>query len=144
MLPGWKIFFDTLWFRFGRRFDRILDSLVRHSDMIDREAVSIDIARAEEWRREADRDAEKQEELQASTQFSAVLAWLNVQDDQQEDELDQHLSLVYADSCKWFQTHRKASAWLSPASSTRILWVKGSPGAGNYFTSPSMCLFSTL
>ena len=119
--------------RFARRFERILDSLVYHSDILDKEALSIDISRAEEWRRRAKEDAAKHEESLAATHLSAVLSWLDVQDSQQEDVLDEHLRSIYADSCQWIQGHRKTSPWLSSAGSNRVLWMKGNPGAGEYF-----------
>lgn len=104
---------------------------MHHSDLIDREAASIDIVRAEEWRRKAVEDTRKQEDLYASTQFSSVLTWLNVQDYQQEDKLEQHLEQIHSNSCQWFRDHEKARLWLASSEQKNILWVSGNPGAGD-------------
>ena len=130
---GWKLLFDALWRGFSQRFDHILTCLARHSDMIDREAHSISICRAEELRRKAAEDYEKQETLLANTQLQGVLAWLNVQDWQQEDELDQHVRCIHANSCSWIQQHSKVQPWLSCSRCSYILWINGNPGAGEAF-----------
>ncbi|KAK2802065.1 hypothetical protein FQN51_004975 [Onygenales sp. PD_10] len=127
---GWKIFFSTLWARFDRRFKTILESLAKHSEMIDKEANSIDIARAQEWREKASEDMRKQEEARSHTQFNAVLAWLDVKDYEQEEELDWHSSLCHNGSCDWIQNHSTIKPWLCPGDQNLILWIKGKPGAG--------------
>ena len=122
--------FDAFWAGFGRRLDQILSSLAHHSDMIDREASSINIARAEQWRRNAAEEARKQEETTANGQLQSVLAWLNGRDVEQEDELDHHTELIHTNSCRWVQDHKKVQRWLSTRNQDRILWIHGSPGAG--------------
>ena len=128
--PGWKTFFDAFWTGFDRSIKPILRSLAQHSDMIDKEAVSIDIARTEEWRRQTLEEARKQEESQTNAQFQSVLAWLNVQGYTQEDELDQNLKMIHADSCEWIQGHQKAKSWFASTLQDRVIWIKGNPGAG--------------
>ena len=127
---GWKKFFNAFWDGFGRRLDPILDSLAHHSDMVDKEAVSINISRAETWRKQMIEQSRKQALLQTSAQFHSVLAWLKVQSYVQEDVLDEHLRLIHANSCDWFQGHKRAKPWLASSLNDRALWIKGNPGAG--------------
>ena len=122
--------FDAFWTGFGRRLDQILGSLAYHSDMIDREANSINIARAEQWRRNAAEEARKQEESITNTQLQSVLTWLNGRDVEQENELDLHTELIHPDSCRWVQDHKKVQRWLSTLNQDPVLWIYGAPGAG--------------
>lgn len=111
ILAGWKIFFKTLWAGFDRRFNRILDSLARHSELVDKEANSIDIAEAKEWRSELVEDTTRKEQERSVTQFHVALSWLEVKDYEhvkQEDELDRQSSLYHAHSCDWIQKNPKA------------------------------------
>ncbi|KAK2755707.1 hypothetical protein FQN54_005857 [Arachnomyces sp. PD_36] len=127
---GWKIFFSTLWAKFDRRLNPILESLAKHCEIVDKEANSIDIARAQEWRAKAAEDMRKQEEIRSTTQFQAVLAWLDAKDDLQEDELDRLAALAHTRSCDWIENHRAAKPWICPGSRNLVLWIKGKPGAG--------------
>ena len=124
--------FDAFWAGFGRRLDRILSSLAHHSDMIDREANSINIARAEQWRRNAAEETKNQEESEAIKQFKSSLSWLkaNDVDVEQENELDDKTMRIHANSCQWIQDHRKVQAWRSAFDRDRVLWIHGAPGAG--------------
>lgn len=108
--------------------------MVQHSDLIDKEAVSIDIARAEQWRRQLIQEARKQETLQSSDQFQSVLTWLGVQSHVQEDVLDEHLNQIHPNSCDWISTHRIAKPWVASSLQDRSMWINGNPGAGEHLT----------
>lgn len=66
---GWRFFFDSSWARFDLRFRGILDSLKRHGELVDKEANSIDIEEAREWRKKTLQDIKEREELTSSIQF---------------------------------------------------------------------------
>ena len=118
------------WARFDRRFKAILESLANHSDLVDREANAIDIAEAREQRKRAIEEAARQEEERSIIQFQAALAWLEVKDYQQDDELDHQSSLHHADSCNWILKNKRAASWMQLGNKEPVLWLKGKPGAG--------------
>jgi hypothetical protein len=148
VLAGWKIFFKTLWVGFDRRFNGILDSLARHSELVDKEANSIDIAEAKEWRSKLMEDTVKKEQERSVTQFYAALSWLEVKDYEhieQEDELDRQSSLHHAHSCDWIQKNPKARLWMRLGKEELVLWLNGKPGAGKLFLGAFYpCLVSIL
>ncbi|KAH0541368.1 hypothetical protein FGG08_004132 [Glutinoglossum americanum] len=129
---GWKIFFKTLWAGFDLRFEGILDSLARHSELVDKEANSIDIAEAKEWRSKLLEDTIRKEQERSVTQLRAALSWLEVKDGEQieqEDELDRQYSLHHAHSCDWIQKNSKARSWMRLGEDELVLWLNGKPGA---------------
>src|SRR5438046_2692789 len=136
VLAGWKIFFKTLWAGFDRRFKGILESLARHSELVDKEASSIDIAEAKEWRSRLMEDTARKEQERSITQFHAALSWLEVKDYEQieqEEELDRQFNLHHAHSCDWIQKNPKARSWMRPGKEELVLWLNGKPGAGKLF-----------
>ena len=124
--------YSTLWRRFRRRLDIILESLSRNSDLIDREANSINIAQAQEQRIKADDEMEKQERARFTTQLQASLSWLGVEGAEQEDELVRLAELSHPNSCDWIQNQPKARSWMRLDKDNPILWINGKPGAGKY------------
>ncbi|KAH0560093.1 hypothetical protein GP486_003386 [Trichoglossum hirsutum] len=130
---GWKIFFKSLWSGFDRRFKGILESLARHSELIDKEANSIDITEAKEWRSRLMENTAKKEQERSITQFRAVLSWLEVKDYEQrkqEDELDRQYNLHHDHSCDWILKNSKARSWMRLGTDELVLWLNGKPGAG--------------
>ena len=127
---GWRMFFDTLWARFDRRFNGILESLARHTELVDKEANSIDISEAKEWRAQAIENAARQEQDRAIAMFHSVLSWLEIKDYEQEDELERLHNFHHPHSCDWIQKHPKARSWLRLGKGEPVLWIHGKPGAG--------------
>ncbi|KAL1618376.1 general transcription repressor [Neofusicoccum ribis] len=89
---SWRRFFDTSWSRFGNRFKAILDSLARHSELVDKEATAAAISEAKEWREKQREDVDRLEKERLASHVSSVLSWLELGGYlNQEDELERLL-----------------------------------------------------
>jgi hypothetical protein len=73
---GWMCFFKSSWGQFGARFNCILDSIERHSKLVDQEANANLISETMAWRNEAKEAAIRLEEERLATQRLAALSWL--------------------------------------------------------------------
>ena len=127
---AWYIFFDSLWKSFEIRFDGILAKLSRHREMLTKEAIAIDIVEARRWRAQALDDLEIREKRRVDIHMHDTIAWLNVQQEHQDDELDRLLSKRQPGTCDWVFRHTEFLTWQNDAHADPILWVKGIPGAG--------------
>ena len=125
---GWRNFFHSSWASFDIRFKTIVYSLEKHSDWLDREANSLDIIEAKEWRRKLQDDAEIREKERSDIQFQDALTWLAVDD--QEDDLDRLSGRCQPDTCDWFFKHAKIVSWAKDEPNELLLWLKGIPGSG--------------
>lgn len=112
------------------RFDGLLRSLSRNAELVDREASSHDIVAAYEWRETTLRDIHDREEQQATLRFTSVLAWLDIKDRHQQDELYRLQKCVCADTCDWILRQTKVASWLLNNAQHRVLWLHGIPGSG--------------
>ncbi|KAF2493309.1 hypothetical protein BU16DRAFT_563472 [Lophium mytilinum] len=134
--PSWKCFFLSSWGRFDNRFKCILESLARHSDLVDREANALSIAEAREWRERAAREAKKRETEMSAAQYRHVLSWLGDRtadqdaQDEQENRLDQLLGSCYPNTAEWILSRLPVKNWLRTQGNKPILWLKGKPGSG--------------
>jgi hypothetical protein len=128
--PAWHILFDSLWKSFEGRFSGILSKLSRHKDMLIKEAIAIDIVEARKWRGRASEELEKQEKGRNQIYIDDTLAWLNVQQENQDDELDRLLSRRQPGTCAWVFKHPKFVTWKNEVHADRVLWMNGIPGAG--------------
>ncbi|KXH58631.1 NACHT domain-containing protein [Colletotrichum salicis] len=111
--PGRAMLFSTCWGRFQYRYDSLLDSIAKTSDLIDREAASYEIVQAIEWRQkllDEDQDREKKEE---TNQREAVNKWLQVSD-RNEEKLE--------------RLHNRCLDGTSQGKP--VLWLHGKPGSG--------------
>ncbi|KAF2812552.1 uncharacterized protein BDZ99DRAFT_413355, partial [Mytilinidion resinicola] len=134
--PSWKCFFLSSWGRFDNRFKYILESLARHSDLVDREANALSIAEAREWRERTTREAKKRETEMAAAQYRHVLSWLGDRtadqdaQDEQDNRLDQLLGSCYPNTAEWILTRSPVKNWLRTQGNKPTLWLKGKPGSG--------------
>ena len=125
---GWRNFFHSSWASFDIRFKTIIYSIDKHSDWLDREANSLDIIEAKQWRRKLQEDTGLKEKERSDIQFQDALTWLAVDD--QEDELDRLSSRCQPDTCDWLFKHAKIVSWTTDEPSGLLLWLKGIPGSG--------------
>lgn len=123
--------FNSLWKDFDARFNSILESLARHTELVDKEALSISIVEARSWRRQADLDLQKRELDRQAVQFKDAVAWLAVESRTQEDDLDRLSRRRGPGTCDWILQVPRFTSWLSNANDEPVLWLKGIPGAGN-------------
>jgi hypothetical protein len=129
---AWKLLFDTLWTDFGPSFQGILESLVKHRDLIDREAVSFDILESSRWRARAQKDLDQRERERTSAQFQETLAWLDIEDRLQEDDFDSICQRRVSGTGRWILENRKFKSWAADTPNNAFLWMWGIPGSGMY------------
>ena len=128
--PGWTFFFQSSWARFDTRFKGILEDLARHSELVDKEATSLAIVEAKDWRDRRLEETAKQENERSISQFKDVLSWLEATKSEQEDELDRLMSHCHSGSCNWVFENPKIKTWIRQGRDQSILWLKGKPGSG--------------
>ncbi|PSN61329.1 hypothetical protein BS50DRAFT_534675 [Corynespora cassiicola Philippines] len=127
---SWKVFFASMWSGFESRFGAILGNLAYHSELVDKEAVSIDISDAMTRSRLDEERWEKQEREWTAQKVRTVLAWLSTDDTPPEDIIEKHTRECLPDSCDWFLNHPKTKSWLRDGAPHALLWLYGKPGAG--------------
>lgn len=151
---AWNIFFDSMWKDFDGRFKSILDRLKTHKELVDKEALvseiqeqdcarkvqdtklntiidtlASEIQNAEDARRRAVEEFEKNERRRISAQQRDIFRWLNGIDPEDDKE-----SAGYArqpDSGLWLFECWEFQDWLNGGDSS-VLWVTGIPGCGPY------------
>jgi len=131
----------SLWKDFESRFAGIIDGLRKQRDFVDREAASIDIAEARVSR------FQLQEEIQQRQNNSFVLieqnetaakiarlqhavAWLSIDDRDQEARYERVSRRRHGETCKWVMRESHVESWIINDSRQPILWLSGKPGAG--------------
>ncbi|KAF2103370.1 hypothetical protein NA57DRAFT_72345 [Rhizodiscina lignyota] len=127
---GWKLFFCSSWTVFQSHFQTILDSIARHADLIDREAMALHISEARLWRQSAMDRALRLEQENLIAHSQAVMSWLKTSDVLQQDELDNQFEKGSPGTCEWVIRHSQMKKWIQPSQETEILWLKGKPGSG--------------
>ena len=120
----------TTWAHFDVRFDSILVSLARHSDLITQEATTIDIIEAKQWRDRMDSETALKEKERTYRQRVSVISWLGLDQPTQGDECERLLRDCVAGSCDWILKNKAIDSWLQADMKDRILWFYGKPGAG--------------
>lgn len=108
----------------------MLDSLRRHSDLVDKEANALNISTVQEWRLKAFEDLGKVEKERFDNQFRAVMTWFDVKDYQQDDILNNLIDKSHPGTTAWLLSHAEVTAWLSGSSKNSVLWLTGKPGSG--------------
>ncbi|KAF2233474.1 hypothetical protein EV356DRAFT_503548 [Viridothelium virens] len=129
---GWKTFFLSSWAYFASRYKKILADLAKHSELVDKEAAAFAYAEAKDWRENWNEQISKQEEERATSQFDAVMAWLDIGkwDQECENELCRLSSRCQRGSCDWIFQTPKMKAWTRQGPQQTLVWMKGKPGSG--------------
>lgn len=129
---GWKIFFSSGWGRFEHQFDALLQSIAQNSELIDKEAVSLDINQARDWRQRSLEDAANRKRRWEFEQRDAVLRWLEVGDSKsyQEDKLELLRSHCCEGTSQWLTKSQQVRSWLRVKRCHSVLWLHGKPGSG--------------
>ncbi|OCL05557.1 hypothetical protein AOQ84DRAFT_413235, partial [Glonium stellatum] len=127
---GWKCFFHSSWARFDMRFKNILESLAKHSDLVDREANSINIEEAKDWRTKTAQDIAKRERERQAVQLQTVMGWLKAEDFEQEDEFDRLLAGCSSGTCDWIIQNATLKPWMKRGKDNAVVWLTGKPGSG--------------
>ena len=99
-------------------------------DMLTSPSRTIDTTLAKQLRVRANEELEVQETKQNEIYKNDTFAWLNIQQENQDDELDRLLRKRQPGTCEWLFKHPKYISWATDAHTDRVLWVNGIPGAG--------------
>ncbi|KAL8822738.1 MAG: hypothetical protein Q9191_006533, partial [Dirinaria sp. TL-2023a] len=135
---AWMMFFESFWKNFDYRFQRILENLRKHRDLIDQEANAIDISEAkkwrndclesiQQWRMERASAIEKTERERLGTQVREAVAWFGATGEQ--DEILARISRACGPT-HWTLENEKMKMWLGGSRHNLLLWLDGNPGAG--------------
>ncbi|KAM0254632.1 hypothetical protein ACHAQJ_006600 [Trichoderma viride] len=147
---GWKLLFLTLWSRFKRRFDNIIEDMTRHGELIDREANARNIAEAREmrhdirvWREQSLEQVNNFEAQQAIKQYQSIIAWIIIDE---SDQLAIFESIMaegrkHPGTCTWALRNPKINSWLQSRPEMPILWLQGTPGSGKSVISTQLVTF---
>ncbi|KAF2728956.1 ankyrin [Polyplosphaeria fusca] len=127
---AWANFFTSIWSGFESRFGAILSNLAYHRELVDKEAIAVDIADAVTRSRLDEERWEKQEREWRAQKIRTVLSWLSTDDTPPENVLEKHVNECIPGSCDWFLDHNKTKSWLRDGASHAFLWLYGKPGAG--------------
>ncbi|KPM37326.1 hypothetical protein AK830_g9237 [Neonectria ditissima] len=136
---GWKIFFLSSWGRFQRRFDTIIDDLKAHEKLIDKTANAVNVSDAakmrkdlREWRRASLEDLAKKENEDFNRQYQAIVAWLKLDDTDQQVIFDSIASEgnKHFGTCVWIFKQNNLSLWMKDGPEIPFLWLEGHPGTG--------------
>lgn len=111
----------------------ILSNLADNCKLVDDEANTASVVEVLAMRKKMEEDSFRMETERAMIQLQAALAWLDLRDDEQEDELDRLSRLTHGHSCDWIQKNEKARLWMRLGSHQPSLWLTGKPGAGLKF-----------
>ncbi|KAF2963927.1 hypothetical protein GQX73_g9643 [Xylaria multiplex] len=107
--------------------------MARFSDLIDHEAVALDIFQATEWRKTEGENARRRESQRHTEQLQAVLDWLTANENQdQEMKLEWLSNRCHEGTSSWITNNPKFRAWLQRGRGNPVLWLHGKPGSGIY------------
>jgi hypothetical protein len=131
---AWSFFFSSMWDNFDSRFKSILADLAYHSDLVEKEAIAIDIAASSKHQKEDAERFEKQEKEWKHAKLNAALSWLGFGSHFVDPKLDTLIRDCSPGSCEWLMQHPKIEPWLQDQDPCSIVWLHGKPGAGELKT----------
>ncbi|KAJ3578997.1 hypothetical protein NPX13_g1567 [Xylaria arbuscula] len=127
---SWKFFFNTTWASFDFRFDSILAGMAKYSEAIDKEAATIDIVEAKQWRARMISQVISEEKDRHNRSRQSVIAWLALDNVLQDDNREKLLRDCLQGSCDWVTKQEKVASWVKVDSTLPVVWLHGKPGAG--------------
>lgn len=128
---AWPLLFHSLWTSFEGRINSIVSKMSMLKDMLTPPSRMIDILSVRQLRGDLEHALEIKEQEQNEIYRKDTFAWLNVQQENQDDELDRLLRKRQQGTCEWVFKHPKYISWATDAHADRVLWINGIPGAGD-------------
>lgn len=114
----------------------------RHTELIEKEAISTHLLEAKESVREKQREVkvavqemqrqvdQRDQERQAA-RLKDILAWLS--EDQDQEPILEKLSRVrHAHICEWLIRNQSIVSWIHGSKSKPIIWLFSMPGSGRF------------
>ncbi|TGO32628.1 hypothetical protein BHYA_0301g00120 [Botrytis hyacinthi] len=138
---AWHVIFLSFWKDFGSRFDSIINSLKKHRDFIDIEAVSFDIVESRESRVKMQDDiqlrqkrelemVEENEKIAKANRLQHAIAWFTLDGKNQETEHDRISKKRHDKTCEWMAGEQQFKSWTENNTEDPCLWLHGKPGSG--------------
>ncbi|EMR87314.1 putative nacht domain protein [Botrytis cinerea BcDW1] len=138
---AWHVIFLSFWKDFGSRFDSIINSLKKHREFIDIEAVSFDIVESRESRAKMQDDirlrqkrelemVEENEKNAKATRLQHAIAWFNLDGKDQEAVHDRIHKKRHDKTCEWMAREHQFKNWMENNTEDPCLWLHGKPGSG--------------
>jgi hypothetical protein len=140
-MVAWQILFLSLWKDFESRFVSIIDGLKKQRDFVDKEALSIDIVEAKDSRSRLQEEIlqrqkqslmllEQNETNAGNSRVKDAVAWLSVDDRDQEEHYERVSRRRHDETCKWIMRENRIDSWVRNDTKYPVLWLNGKPGAG--------------
>ncbi|CCD50121.1 similar to NACHT domain protein [Botrytis cinerea T4] len=137
---AWHVIFLSFWKDFGSRFDSIINSLKKHREFIDIEAVSFDIVESRESRAKMQDDirlrqkrelemVEENEKNAKATRLQHAIAWFNLDGKDQEAVHDRIHKKRHDKTCEWMAREHQFKNWMENNTEDPCLWLHGKPGS---------------
>ncbi|KAF8247263.1 hypothetical protein K440DRAFT_601451 [Wilcoxina mikolae CBS 423.85] len=128
---AWTVVFTALWKDFGTRFQKILDSLERHSRLIECQASLSEFEAAQTARRQTEHNFNELRKAEKERQMISVTKWLAPSEVHQDQERFTATRRPYPGSCGWVFKNSTVRTWLDSSLGKHSgLWLNGIPGAG--------------
>ena len=107
-----------------------MEDLKKHVELVDKCANAVAIREAQRWREEEHAKVLSQEKEISVKQYQSLLSWLDYQESEQQDFIDDIASNCHPGTVEWVHKNAKVQAWLRNSREQCVLWLKGNPGAG--------------
>lgn len=129
-ITDWKVLFITIWEKHAHHLRMILKNLIEVCEyMAQVQVTSTSIDELMDRRERRLEDQRKTEQAQAQSRLNSVLAWLEI-NEEQDDDLDRLFGLQHGDSCAWLLATNTIRRWRGGGSENPVVWLTGKPGAG--------------
>jgi hypothetical protein len=119
-----------MWAGFETRFNTILQNLAYHRDLLDKEAIAIDISEAFKRHKEFGEKWAQEEREWHAAKVRNVLEWLRSNESSPEETHERHCQHSLPNSCDWFVQQDDIRVWQGDGSKNAVVWLTGKPGAG--------------
>ncbi|KAK2784194.1 hypothetical protein FQN52_009136 [Onygenales sp. PD_12] len=127
--PKWKKLFHCSWKTFNTQFKRILDSLLRHKELLDSEKGTVTILEIQRLHEDANLRFDKMSKEEARKRLETAMNKINAPNSQ----ADQYAALEQrgkSESGKWILGNSNFKAWSAASVSMPLLYINAIPGAG--------------
>ncbi|KAF9893204.1 hypothetical protein FE257_011627 [Aspergillus nanangensis] len=126
-----SVFHRTSWSSFERRLRLIVDNCAEYCERLyNIKGNEISTSEIVSRGRNALVEVRENENQRSIRELQAVLSWIGIEEDTQDNELDRLHSLKHPGSCEWMLKNKKTRSWFRLGHEEPIIWLTGIPGAG--------------
>ncbi|KAI5820878.1 hypothetical protein BZA77DRAFT_300146 [Pyronema omphalodes] len=128
---GISILFASMWKDFKARFQKISDSLERHSRLIECHASLLEYQAAQDSRRQAELNFDERRKDERKQQMVSVTEWLMPTDMKNDQERYTTIRKLYPSTCTWIFEQQDVIKWRNSSHrEDSTFWLYGIPGSG--------------